>query len=35
MIPLEKAFMLEANEKLDGALVDKILSQNYSKFLIY
>lgn len=27
--------MVEANEKLDAILVDKILSQNYSKIPVY
>jgi metal transporter CNNM len=35
MIGLERVFMVEAGDLVDGPTIEKILSQNYSKFPIY
>lgn len=35
MIPLDKVYMLEADEKVDDKLVQNMLEHNYSKFPVY
>ena len=35
MIPLDKVYMVEADEKVDDKLVQNMLEHNYSKFPVY